>query len=177
MGTVWSLHPMKTWAVPHSQPTLLVSDCGDVIRMASSRRKTLKTWQTFPEKQLSPSKIGAGYLAVYVKNQGQRKTLYLHRLVAEAFLSKPFDCNEVNHIDGDKTNNHVLNLEWTTHSANLKHACQSGLHTKPMLCPDQVLTIKSLIAKNKSTRTIAKMFGISASAIQHIKHGRSWGWL
>lgn len=164
------------WAVPPSAPTLLVSDTGKVIRMASSRRKG-KGWQTFPECELRPRRIGAGYLAINSKEQGVKRTLYLHRLVAEAFLGKPADANEVNHLDGNKQNNCLVNLEWTTHSANLQHAYREGLHPSRSLTPEQVHEARSLLAGGQSLQQVAAVLGVSRSAINHLKQGRSWAWL
>lgn len=67
---------------------------------------------------------------------GKRKVVPVHRLIAITFLPKPTeDQTQVNHIDGNKLNNSVSNLEWCTASENLKHAYKMGLNkpTKPML--------------------------------------------
>lgn len=75
-------------------------------------------------KWMTPQKTPTGYHMVRLC-MGKRKanvTKYVHRLVAEAFLDKPDNTVEVNHIDGIKGNNHVSNLEWVSHSDNIKHA-------------------------------------------------------
>lgn len=65
------------------------------------------------------------YNVVWLGKYGTEK--YVHKLVAEAFIPNPENKTQVNHIDGDKLNNHVSNLEWATPSENTKHAYSIGL--------------------------------------------------
>ena len=60
------------------------------------------------------------------------KRKYVHRLVAHAYCANPRQAPEVNHIDGDKTNNLPTNLEWVTKSENHKHAYAKGLRHSPL---------------------------------------------
>ena len=73
---------------------------------------------------------GYGYMQVVLYN-GKRKKLYTHRLVAKAFIFNFDNKTEVNHIDGNKKNNEVSNLEWCTHSENIIHADKNGLRNPP----------------------------------------------
>lgn len=57
----------------------------------------------------------------------------IHRLVAEAFISKNTDKEQVNHIDGNKENNYATNLEWCSQSENMKHSYRIGLRDKERL--------------------------------------------
>jgi hypothetical protein len=164
------------WSVSPSAPSLLVSESGQIVRMASSRRKG-KGWQTFPEKELIPRRIGAGYLAIQCKIAGERLDLYVHRLVAEAFLCASPLKKEVNHRDGNKTNNHVSNLEWVTHSENHKHAAYVGLSGRTSLTPQQVISIRKDLIDGVPVVAIADKHGVTCSAIRHIREGRTWAWL
>ena len=62
------------------------------------------------------------YQRLTLSNQGKTTYLYVHRLVAEAFIPNPNNLPEVNHIDGNTQNNSVSNLEWCTHQQNVQHA-------------------------------------------------------
>ena len=72
-----------------------------------------------------PCKKGYWYVQLFVKDVHYRDSL--HRLVAKAFLPNPDNKKTVNHIDGNKANNRVENLEWVTYSENLLHAYSTGL--------------------------------------------------
>lgn len=69
-----------------------------------------------------------GYLRVSLYKNGRPKYHQISRLVATHFIcEKPFENAQVNHIDGDKSNNHASNLEWVTPSENILHAYRTGL--------------------------------------------------
>ena len=62
-----------------------------------------------------------GYLLINLSKDGKQKTFSVHRLVAETFLEADNKRNDVDHIDGDKTNNNISNLRWATHSENMQN--------------------------------------------------------
>jgi hypothetical protein len=68
-----------------------------------------------------------GYRYFHFRKDGKERNCYVHRLVASAFLANNQSKPEVNHIDGNKDNNHILNLEWVTKSENMQHAVRTGL--------------------------------------------------
>lgn len=71
-----------------------------------------------------------GYSRVSLYKHGKPKCHQISRLVASHFIcKKPFENAQVNHIDGNKSNNHVSNLEWVTPSENILHAYRTGLKT------------------------------------------------
>lgn len=67
------------------------------------------------------------YLRVHLSKGNKSENLFVHRLVAEHFIEKKSGCDFVNHIDGDKQNNHASNLEWVTPKQNKMHAVYTGL--------------------------------------------------
>lgn len=75
--------------------------------------------------------IKRGYREVILIKDNKRKYKLVHRLVAETFIPNMNDYPQVNHIDGNKLNNNISNLEWCTRSENMKHAYKIGLE-KPL---------------------------------------------
>ena len=69
---------------------------------------------------------GSGYKQIFLRRDGKRYVRLIHRLVAEAFIPNPEGKPEVNHIDANRWNNCVENLEWCTRKENLRHAYQIG---------------------------------------------------
>ncbi|MEK4970688.1 HNH endonuclease [Cytobacillus sp. FSL R7-0696] len=74
-----------------------------------------------------------GYNQVGLTNEGKVKQYLVHRLVAEHFLINPLNKTQVNHIDGNKQNNSIQNLEWVTPKENIGHAYKLGLKTNETL--------------------------------------------
>ena len=72
-------------------------------------------------------KTGNGYQIINVFVDGKHHTGLVHRLVASAFIPNPDQKKEVNHIDGNKQNNNISNLEWVTPRENIAHARMNGL--------------------------------------------------
>lgn len=67
------------------------------------------------------------YLIVSLEMNGRQKMFSVHRLVAKYFVDNPNNLPEVNHLDGNKLNNHYTNLKWVTRSENMQHMYDSGL--------------------------------------------------
>lgn len=140
----------------------------------------------FPPCLLSPATNEDGYKKVsmsVVNNNGLRrqKLFSVHRLVASAFLPNPENYDQVNHKDGDKSNNSKDNLEWCNASHNIRHAYKHGLLKAPIgekcgaskLTKDQVLAIRE-IGKSKTLYEIADLFGISFGNVSDILNRESW---
>lgn len=90
-----------------------ISNCGRVRSFVSG-------------KVLSPINNGAGYLKVELWKGKSGRKMYIHRMVAEAFLPYQHNKTEVNHRDSNPSNNNVSNLEWVSSSENTKHAVYKG---------------------------------------------------
>lgn len=74
-----------------------------------------------------------GYKQCNLYKDGKKKYVRVHRLVAELFVQNPNNLPQVNHIDGNKLNNHYKNLEWVNNSQNTKHAFDNNLTSKVKL--------------------------------------------
>ena len=96
-----------------------VSLWGDIINMKTG-------------KSLKHQKCKNGYHRVYLTIEGKRKSFSVHRLVALAYIPNPANKPDVNHMDGNKSNNAKSNLEWVTKSENQKHAYRNGLFKTKM---------------------------------------------
>lgn len=76
---------------------------------------------------LSPDIAQNGYYRITLAKDGKKKQCYLHRLIATHFIDNPKNLPQVNHIDGNKLNNSMDNLEWVTVQENTIHAYENGL--------------------------------------------------
>lgn len=94
---------------------------------STGKVRSLNYRNTGMARELKPITEGKGYLMVGLCRDGKMKWEKVHRLVARAFVPNPESKPQVNHINGDKTDNRAVNLEWVTDSENLKHAYENGL--------------------------------------------------
>lgn len=107
-----------------------------------------------PEKILSPTDNGQGYLIVFLCKNGVRKNYYVHRLVAEAFVENPNMYTYVNHLDFNKHNNHAENLSWCTQKQNINYSVPNMIH-KPHQHPPNRTTGERYIRKRNNSYEVA----------------------
>lgn len=149
-----NLSEKEEWRPVEDYPGYYVSDKGRVYGRSG--------------KILNPSKNHKGYLYITGRKE-KNTTLFVHRLVAKAFIPNPENKPEVNHIDGDKHNNCVENLEWVTAWENSDHAYRNGLSSwKVKLYPEQIEEIRQRRLNGESSADLAKEFNVSANTI--IRH-------
>ena len=121
-------------------------------------------------KPLTKYKRNGGYEYVEVSTNGAKKKLSVHRLVATAFHENPNNCPQVNHIDGDPSNNKADNLEWVSGSENQLHSRytlgnETGFKDTPVVCID---TGEEFI----STRDAWRKTGVCYSHISECASGK-----
>ena len=126
-----------------------------------------------------------GYLRISLSVDGKRHKYSIHRLVALLFIDNPYNKKEVNHIDGNKLNNVVTNLEWVTSSENQLHAERNNLtHHTPVCGSDnhwtkysdkQIHMVCKLLENNKlSIPEIGKKTNVSRGVVGSIQRHECW---
>lgn len=118
---------------------------------------------------MKPTKQKNGYYFIHLKNKDKKINTGVHRLVAQAFIPNPDNKPTVNHIDGDKQNNCVENLEWATYKEQLDHSLQLGLRKSQ--CNIQRKAVVVLPTNEKiyfeNINDLTKYFNKSRTYIHH----------
>lgn len=122
--------------------------------------------------------VSSGYHKVCLCLNQQKLQKQIHRLVASAFIPNPLNKPEVNHINLNKFDNMLSNLEWVTSSENTIHAYNLGIIKKPTnktkLKENDIHIIRDMIKNGISTREICKKYNVSFNTINYVKRGLSW---
>lgn len=118
-----------------------------------------------------------GYLSVKIGG----KLLNIHRLVGELFIPNPNNKKEINHIDGNKENNKVENLEWVSPSENIQHKIhqlgkehRGSKNGMAKLTLEDVDKIKVLYQAGYSQKKLGEMFGLTQGKISNVVNGKSY---
>lgn len=136
---------------------------GDIISTYGGKERVLKGWVN-----------SEGYIHYDVINNSEKG----HRLIAQTFLPNPNNYPQVNHINGNKADNRVENLEWCDNAHNQQHAWDTGLQQK-RTPPNAVLTQlqadeirKEYLSDKLSQRALAKKYNVSKTTIADILKGK-----
>ena len=125
-----------------------------------------------PYKILKQS-LRTEYLGIQLNKNNKGKTFSVHRLVATSFIKNDDYAKIVNHIDGNKNNNHVLNLEWITYKENTKHAIVNNLHIPKCIRVSQYSKDKKTLIKTfNSVKEAMELTGIRDTRICSVCKGK-----
>lgn len=159
---------MEQWKIVQDFENYLISNLGNV-----------KTVNGKPKKIVYDNK-GYGRVELWKNNKGRK--FRVHRLVAEAFIPNPLGKEQVNHIDGNKKNNCVSNLEWVTPKENIRHAIENNLSSikygskniSSKLKEEDVKYIRENAGINKSVRELSEIYKVSTTTIYNIINYKKW---
>lgn len=154
-----------------------VSNFGRVFSLQKTRSNPLTGGVSiFKRKELSPVTVN-GYHKVSLCRNGVSRGFLIHRIVAMSMIDNPNSLPYVNHIDGNKANNRISNLEWVTPQENDLHAVSIGLkpmgekHYKTKLSDADVIGIRS---SDLSDKKLSDMYAVTQNTINNIRHRVSW---
>jgi len=140
-----------------------------------------KSKRIFKSRVLSPGVQSNNYLGIWLYANSKSISRLVHHLVAEAFIGPRPDGMDVDHVNGDRTNNSVANLRYLTiaknRSANHRHKdakrpAKKGKSTR--LTPEIVAVLRAAKQRGENMRKYADDLGVSASTVYHATQGRSW---
>jgi|SRR5690242_7506178 len=150
-------------------------------RKGNSNRKDHKVFKK--SKNIKWLVNGDGYLYLYLVNSYTKNYFVsCHREVAKAFIENPENKPEVNHKDGNKFNNHVDNLEWSTRLENMRHAMDNGLNDSrgekcgmSKLTESEVISIRaSYTGKFGELSKLGRQYKVSSKCIEYIVKRETW---
>ena len=127
--------------------------------------------------------VGVGKKKTKTRTTTYRKKKTVHRIVAETLLPNPYDLSEVDHIDGDRGNPSLNNLEWVTHKENVRRAYARGSYKgryvgeknpKAKLKETDVIRLRNEYNAGNTITELVKKYGIPYSTVGNVVHGHTW---
>ena len=140
--------------IPNYEGLYQVSNMGNVKSISHYTRNNANGGLRLTKgRVLAKYKMPNGYLQIQLSKNEIREKKYVHRLVAELFLTNSDNLSDVNHIDGNKENNSVENLEWCSHKENQIHMVKNGLTKKAqsVICIETGKAYSSLSEAERET--------------------------
>lgn len=124
------------------------------------------------KRKMNPTTSKNGYKRVKLYTNGKFKTVFVHRIVATAFLDNPENYPVVNHLDENKLNNNVENLQWCTQKQNVNHGTGQQRRTEAVKMLVKQYTLDGqYIATYKSAVDLQELYGFHQSAISRVCRG------
>lgn len=169
----------QTWIKGYEGMYMITSD-GEVVSLPRLQKGRYNNYSRNKGRVLTKRK-NRGYWSVALSKDKSYRRFSIHRLVYQSFVGEIPKGKQINHIDGDKLNNKLKNLEVVTPKENTQHAWRNGLSKKQMgeknglsrLKEWQVLEIKRL-GHRVSQKELAKMFDCHQTSIHYILSGKTW---
>lgn len=166
----------EQWKIIEECPIYLISNTGKVKNL-----KYLKTKKYY---------LRRGYKRIDLYDAKNKRCLKrsVHRLVAENFIPNPLNKPQVNHIDGDKLNNNIENLEWATAQENTAHAIGAGLTdssktqylkgeeiSSSKITEEEVIKLREMYDSGEFIlRELSEHFDLSIATVWHITKRNTW---
>jgi hypothetical protein len=147
---------------------------------SNGRVKITANSATRKERILKPLIQNRGYYRVALWKDNKPYFRSIHRLVAQAFITYMNHKPQVNHIDGDKSNNHFTNLEWCTAQENMEHSVINRISAcgerngKSKLKATDIPLIRERLNNKERVIDIASDYNVSGATIYDIKNKRTW---
>ena len=171
----------EIWKNIKSFPNYAISNFGNVKslgRIVNSGRGGLKVLK---DKILKQKTSPDGYKRIGIYIGKKQRYFFVHILVLESFVGRPSNDVECNHIDTNKANNKLSNLEWLSHQNNQKHALENDLYLRgedvfgSKLKKSDVIRIRRMLSAQKlKQKEIAVIFNVSDTTISDIKLEKIW---
>lgn len=158
----------------------LISNTGRIISL--ERRVVTKSGvvKIYPTREMTLNAGKDGYVRVGLTNGEENRPFTVHRLTALHFIknTNPEKYDQINHLDGCKSNNNISNLEWTDNSGNQKHAFKNGLKTqageknsRALVSAEFVLNVKKLYASGINRSEIREKCNITTKQLDRYVYG------
>jgi len=156
---------MKNWAIIDGFPNYKISTDSEVVFIPKNRPVSISVHKH-------------GHRVVRLWNNNKTKLCKIYRLKAIAFIPNPENKREVNHLDGDRMNEELSNLEWATPSENMKHAYNNGLskgtfqkgskHIFRKVSLEDIIQIREIRNGGSSLKEIGSKFNITPDHVCRI---------
>lgn len=165
---------MGEWKILEENNKYAINNKGEIINISTMKYKK--------------TEIHNGYERVSFMQDGKRTRHRVHRLVAKYFIPNPLNKPQVNHIDGDRLNNNIKNLEWVTAQENTEHAIRIGLtdfskiswpkgeeNPSSKITEEDVIKIREMYDSGEFLlRELSEHFDLSITTIWNIAKRNTW---